>query len=1675
MGYRGILLLAACLCAGAASAATINVPAGQSTIQAAINAANTGDTVLVAPGTYHEFLNFNGKAITVKSSGGAAVTFLEGNSNQTAVITFNAGETKASVLQGFSITNTSTGSFGSAIFIGAASPSVLDNVFVGNEVSGSDAVIFVDSASPTILRNYFSSNACSASLASVILIANASKPVIADNVIANNPCAAILFTPNSQGFVPQVYNNTFVGNTAGVLIFPDTLTPTVSFSNNILAFNQYGVEATPNGAGPSTWSHNLVYGNTTADYSGVASQTGLNGNISVDPQLTDWQTGDVHLPITSPAVDVGDNTITQASSTDFYGDPRLFASVSGNAAVVDIGAVEYFVIPVVTAVSGSILAQADRTTSGALTSAGSYPGESLTFAIVNQPADGNVTITDAATGAYQYVPTQGYSGPDSFTFDVTDQYGTVSNAATEQVTVAFEPPVANDGSVSAVENFSATGRVSASTAFAGQTLLFYIVSNPSHGLVSLASTNGWFSYTPAQGYLGPDSFTFQAADQYGTLSNVATVQVTVTTTVFINVPADQPTIQAAINAATTGETVLVAPGTYHEQLDFLGKAITVKSSGGAAVTILDGNDSAPIVNFQSGEGNQAILQGFTLTDADSFTGNGGAVNILSCSPTIEDDVFVNNFDSDSVGGAISANNSSAIVIRNTFTANSDSGGYVVDFQGGSPVVADNVFVNNTAAAIVASVGTGAAPQLYNNTIVGNHVGMFIDFFGAQPAAFISNNLIAFNGVGIEPFSDVALPTISSNLVYGNTTKDYFIANQTGIHGNISVDPKLKDRADGDVHLLYGSPAIDAGDGTVSQISSTDVFGAARVYAGLPGHAAAVDIGAIEFEPPVVSASDGSALASLDTTATGLLGSSGANGEPLSFALVAPAGHGTVTITDATKGAFQYVPAQGYIGPDSFTFNLTDAYGTVSNTATEQVSVQDATPTGNGGNVTTAPDTEVDGTLSAVALAGQTLTYTIISDAQHGEVTLEGSTGKFTYTPATGYAGTDSFTFDVVDQYSSTSNIATEQVTVSDIAPVANAGSTSTVADGSATGTLSVTSGYVGQNLGFAVVTGPAHGNVSVDPGTGQFTYTPAQGYVGADSFTFQVADQYQTKSGIAIEQITVSDVAPTANDGSFDSAPDVTSSLGLSAASSYAGQTLTYSIVSGPSHGVAHVVAATGAFTYTPTNGYIGSDSFTFKVTDGAGTASNVATESVSIADVAATANSGALSTNAGQAANGALSATGAYAGQTLTYSLVGTPAHGTAAITDASTGAYTYTPGTGFAGSDSFTFKVTDGAGTPSNTATVSVTVNDEAATADNGNVTTTPDSAVDGTILAGNAYPDQTFTYSIVSQPTHGNLTLNNDMTGSFTYTPATGYSGSDSFTFKAVDAYGTPSNTATEHVTIGDSAPAATGGGVSTMVGVAVGGTLSATPAYSGQTLSLAIVTNPSHGQVSLDPSTGQFTYTPAQSYAGADAFTFKAIDQYGLASAIATEQLTIADIAPTVSDGSMNAAPDNPVSGMLLATQGYTGQTLTFSLVSQPAHGAVTLAARTGKFTYTPATGYAGSDSFTFQVKDAFGTLSNVATESVTVDDIAPKAQAGSGFSMGGRAVRGQVRADIAYRGQVLQYSLLQPPAHGSVKLTAAGAYVYTPARGYRGRDSFTYQAIDQWGTASNTAAVSIIVR
>ena len=237
---------------------------------------------------------------------------------------------------------------------------------------------------------------------------------------------------------------------------------------------------------------------------------------------------------------------------------------------------------------------------------------------------------------------------------------------------------------------------------------------------------------------------------------------TATAQTTIRVPADQPTIQAAIGAAVNGDTVLVAPGTYVELLNFSGKAITVVSEGGPAATVIDGSRAGAVVTFNSGEGRTAVLRGFTITNGGGGFSGGGGVTVSNASPTIESNVIRGNTGCDGVG--INVSFGSPRIANNEISGNVRSGcsggvgGAGIKVGGASTaviegnVIADNGLTGGSGGGI--SLFAAGAPVIRNNVIVRNSVS------GVSPAAqgggiwivnqsdaLIVQNLIAGNSAG----------------------------------------------------------------------------------------------------------------------------------------------------------------------------------------------------------------------------------------------------------------------------------------------------------------------------------------------------------------------------------------------------------------------------------------------------------------------------------------------------------------------------------------------------------------------------------------------------------------------------------------------------------------------------------------------------------------------------------------------------------------------------------------------------------------------------------------------------------------------------------------------------------------------------------------------------------------
>lgn len=328
-------------------------------------------------------------------------------------------------------------------------------------------------------------------------------------------------------------------------------------------------------------------------------------------------------------------------------------------------------------------------------------------------------------------------------------------------------------------------------------------------------------------------------------------------------PADFNNIQEAINDANNADTVIVADGVYtglgNRDIDFLDKAITVRSENGPENCIIDcnGTEAEPHRGFyfHNGEDSNSVLHGFTI--ANGYASYGGGIKCSeSSSPTINNCIITDN-SAENDGGGIYCWQSSPTLTNCTFSRNSaptvhilvdegesSRGGAMCNYENGSPTLIHCVFSNNLAAiggggifnylesnpiltdCIFSnnSVEFGGAilnylsnPTLTNCTFSGNFADWGSGMINLRSSSLVLTNCILWDG-GDEIQNRDSAVTITYSNVQGGWIGD----------GNINEDPLFADAEDGDYHLKsqagqwdpnsqswvqdeVTSPCIDAGD------------------------------------------------------------------------------------------------------------------------------------------------------------------------------------------------------------------------------------------------------------------------------------------------------------------------------------------------------------------------------------------------------------------------------------------------------------------------------------------------------------------------------------------------------------------------------------------------------------------------------------------------------------------------------------------------------------------------------------------------------------------------------------------------------------------------------------------------------------------------------------------------
>jgi glucose/arabinose dehydrogenase len=462
-----------------------------------------------------------------------------------------------------------------------------------------------------------------------------------------------------------------------------------------------------------------------------------------------------------------------------------------------------------------------------------------------------------------------------------------------------------------------------------------------------------------------------------------------------------------------------------------------------------------------------------------------------------------------------------------------------------------------------------------------------------------------------------------------------------------------------------------------------------------------------FRPNASPVATGSSVSTAEDTALTIpLTASDPDGDSITRAVSRSPAKGSLGAI--TAGNVVYTPTPQLNGADSFEFTATDGAAT-SSPATVSVdvtevndapdAVNDAASVAEDGNVLV--DVRANDTKGPSNESGQTLTISSVTTPPHGIAVIQA--GSVRYTPAANYSGPDSFGYQVCDNGTTNGTPAalcdsanvTVTVTAVNDPPVAVDDTASTSVGRAITIDVLANDSRgpqdeAAQTLTIAGVGTPAHGTAAVD--AGKIRYTPSPGYLGADSFSYQVCD-----SGGACDtaQVSISvdaNTPPVATDADVTALEDVETAVDLDASDPQGG-TLTFSVVAPPGHGT--VVSVVGRVVrYLPHPDYHGADSFTFRVSDGV-LQSNVATVSVTVHEVndvpVAITDLVRVAADAAVAVDVRVNDWPGPAdelGQTLRIASVKPPRHGSAAVAE---GRVLYTPSPVYNGPDSFEYTVCD------------------------------------------------------------------------------------------------------------------------------------------------------------------------------------------------------------------------------------------------------------------------------------------------------------------------------------------------------------------------------------------------
>ncbi|WPQ61162.1 Ig-like domain-containing protein [Chitinophaga sancti] len=1062
-----------------------------------------------------------------------------------------------------------------------------------------------------------------------------------------------------------------------------------------------------------------------------------------------------------------DGTYTYTPATDYNGPDSFTIEINdgnGGTATVTINITVTAVNDAPTGADQTITTPEDTQYNGSVVG-NDVDGDALTYSKDSDPAHGTATVN--ADGTYTYTPAADYNGPDSFTIEINDgNGGTTTVTINITVTAVNDAPTGADQNITTPEDVAYNGSVVGNDVD-GDALTYSKATDPAHGTATV-NADGTYTYTPAANYNGPDSFTIEINDGNG---GTATVTINITVT--------------AVNDAPTGTDQNI---TTPEDMPYNG-SVTGSDADGDALTYNKATDPAHGTATVNADGTYTYTPTADYNGPDSFTieindGNGGIATVT-------------------INITVTAVNDAPTGADQTITTPEDTqyNGSVV----GSDVDGD-ALTYSKATDPAHGTATVNAAGTYTYTPAANYNG---------PDSF---TIEINDGNGGTATVTINITVTAVNDAPTGTDQNITTPEDTPYNGSVTGSD-----ADGDA-LTYnkatdpahGTATVNA-DGTYTYTPTADYNGpdsfTIEINDGNGGIATVtinITVTAVNDAP---TGADQTITTPEDTQYNGSVVGSDVDGDALTYSKATDPAHGTATVNAA--GTYTYIPAANYNGPDSFTIEINDGNGgTATVTINITVTAVNDAPTGTDQNITTPEDTPYNGSVTGSDADGDALTYSKATDPAHGIATVN-TNGTYTYTPAANYNGADSFAIEINDGNGGTA-IVTINITVTPVndAPTAFNQIVTTPEDTPYNGSV-IGTDPDGDALTFSKGSNPTNGTATVNA-DGTFTYTPNANYNGTDAFTIVISDGHSGTTTITVN-VTVTPVndAPTGTDLNITT-PKNTAYTGNVTGADIDGDVLTYTKATDPSYGTV-VVNMNGSFTYTPTTGYVGNDSFTVTISDGQYsititvyiTVTQVITHPGITLVKTAVLNGNVITytfttTNTGDVPlinviladpmvnlNTTISATlqsGAVVTQTATYTLT---------QTDRENESVTNTATVSGATTDHVT--VSDISGTTAGNDTPTTITVPGAPKAKDDEYDTRMNTKISFNFIDNDDLGTSTLgTYTIISEVQHG--TISRDVNGYTEYTPDQGYVGDDTFTYTITDADGYISNVATVIIHIG-----------------------------------------------------------------------------------------------------------------------------------------------------------------------------------------------------------------------------------------------------------------------------------